>query len=204
MALVPNVATGFAFVDDLPLTRDAIAFAEQHHRSQRRDADGAPFVLHPLEVASMLARSHYPDRVVAAGVLHDVLENTDAKRSELGARFGSEVADLVALVSDNPAIEGEERRKDEVRERVQRAGGYGLDVYAADKVSKVRELRVLISTGLDPHTADVKLRRYRKALDMLEHANSADGQLVELLRFEVEAIETFPPGRQPRPRVTRT
>jgi (p)ppGpp synthase/HD superfamily hydrolase len=105
--------------------------------------------LHPLEVASMLARSGCPDHVIAAAVLHDVLEDTDAERSELRARLGPEVADLVALVSDDPTIDGEEQRKDDVRERVRRAGANALVVYAADKVSKVRELRMLIAAGLD-------------------------------------------------------
>jgi GTP diphosphokinase / guanosine-3',5'-bis(diphosphate) 3'-diphosphatase len=86
----------------------------------------------------MLERSHYLDNVVAAAVLHDVLEDTDAERSDLRARFGPEVAELVALVSDDPTISDEEQRKDEVRERVRRAGGHALAVDAADKVSKVR------------------------------------------------------------------
>jgi hypothetical protein len=48
------------------------------------------------------------------------------------------VADLVALVSGDLAIEAGERRTDDVRERVRRAGGLTSAVYAADKISKVR------------------------------------------------------------------
>jgi (p)ppGpp synthase/HD superfamily hydrolase len=142
----------------------------------------------------MLKRSGYPDHVLAAAVLHDVLEDTDAKRSDLSARFGSQVAELVVLVSDDPKIGDEEQRKDEVRDRVQRAGGDALVVYAADKVSKVRELRMLIAAGLDEEAADVKLQRYRRSLAMLEQAAPASG-LVELLRFEVEALQSLPPER---------
>lgn len=192
MPPAPDVGADFGFVDDLPLTREAIAFAQEHHRYQRRAADGAPFLLHPLEVSSTLKRCDCPDYVVAAAVLHDVLEDTDAERAELSARFGSEVAELVALVSDDPTIADEELRKDDVRERVQRAGGYALAVYAADKVSKVRELRMLIAAGLDQDAAAVKLRRYRKSLDMLKQA-TLDSPVTELLRFEVEALEGLPP-----------
>jgi (p)ppGpp synthase/HD superfamily hydrolase len=188
----PDVGAAFGFAQDLPLTRDAIVFAQEHHSCQRRRADGAPFLIHPLEVASMLERSSYPDQVIAAAVLHDVLEDTDVKRSDLMARFGGEVAELVEVVSDDPAIDDEEQRKDDVRDRVQRAGGNALVVYAADKVSKVRELRMLIAAGLDRDTATVKLRRYRKSLAMLEQ-NSPSSPLVELLRFEIEALETLPP-----------
>jgi len=125
-------------------------------------------------------------------MLHDVLEDTDVERADLSERFGSDVAELVALVSDDPTICDEELRKDDVRERVRRAGGYALALYAADKVSKVRELRMLIATGLNRDTAAVKLQRDRKSLDMLEQA-TLDSQLVDLLRFEVEALEALPP-----------
>ncbi len=141
----------------------------------------------------MLERSSYPDRVVAAAVLHDVLEDTDAEAAELERRFGADVSELVALVSDDPSIADDERRKDEVRERVRTTGREeGLVVYAADKVSKVRELRMLIARGATPSDASVKLRRYRKSLAMLERA-LPDAMVVGLLRFELEALEALPP-----------
>jgi guanosine-3',5'-bis(diphosphate) 3'-pyrophosphohydrolase len=117
-----------SFLQDLPVARAAVDFASERHAGQRREADGADFILHPIEVAALLARSGYPDHVVAAAVLHDVLEDTDAERADLESQFGPEVADLVALVSDDPEIDDEERRKDDVRERVRRAGGFALPV----------------------------------------------------------------------------
>jgi hypothetical protein len=76
---------------------------------------------------------------------------------------------------------------------VRRAGGDGLVVFAADKVSKVRELRFLIARGLGDDQAQIKLGRYRSALEMLEQ-ELPDSRLVELLRFEVEALEQLPPA----------
>jgi hypothetical protein len=181
-----------SFLHDLPLARAAVDFASERHAGQRREADGAEFILHPIEVAALLERSGYPDHVVAAAVLHDVLEDTDAERADLESRFGPEVADLVALVSDDPEIDDEERRKDDVRERVRRAGGFALPVYASDKISKVRELRSLIHAGLDPAQARAKLNRHRRSLDMLENALPAN-RLVDVLRFEIEALERLPP-----------
>jgi (p)ppGpp synthase/HD superfamily hydrolase len=182
-----------SFARDLPLTRDAITFATDHHASQRRDSDGARFIAHPIEVASMLRRSGYPDHVVAAAVLHDVLEDTDVRPADLEQRFGPSVARLVALVSDDPSIRGEEAQKDEVRERVRHGGRDAQAVYAADKVSKVRELRMLMASGLPRGPAETKRRRYRRSLAMLEH-ELADERLVELLRFELEALERLPPA----------
>ena len=77
------------FVDGLPLTRRALEFAAERHEGQRREADDAAFILHPLEVAQLLRAGGYPDEIVAAGVLHDSLENTDATPLELEQRFGS-------------------------------------------------------------------------------------------------------------------
>lgn len=181
-----------SFTSDLPLTRAAVVFARERHAGQVRDADHAPFVIHPLEAASMVERSGYPDHVVAAAVLHDVLEDTDTQRRELRERFGPAVADLVEVLSDDPAITDQDARRDEVRERVRRAGGDALVIYAADKVSKVRELRALIVGGLDPVEAESKRRHYTKCLAMLEET-AQDDQLVELLRFELEALEALPP-----------
>jgi (p)ppGpp synthase/HD superfamily hydrolase len=188
----PDSHPNLTFTRHLPLTRAALEFADDRHAGQRRPADGASFVLHPLEVASLLDRSHYPDHVVAAAVLHDVLEDTDAERSELEARFGSDVGDLVAVVSDDPSIPDREARKSDVRERVRRAGGYAPVVYAADKVSKVRELRSLLGSGLAEEDAERRLRRHRESLAMLEETIPGS-RIVELLRFELETLEELPP-----------
>jgi (p)ppGpp synthase/HD superfamily hydrolase len=182
-----------SFAQDLPLTQQAIAFATDRHASQRRDSDGARFIAHPVEVAALLGRSGYPDFVVAAAVLHDVLEDTGAESPDLEDRFGPQVSDLVALVSDDPSIEDEEAQKDDVRDRVRGGGRNAQAVYAADKVSKVRELRMLMAGGLGREQAETKRRRYRKSLDMLERELD-DGRLVDLLRYELEALEHLPPS----------
>src|ERR1700722_19315487 len=108
----------FHFAENLPKTRRALGFARSRQHEQHRGGDAAVFLVHPAEVSSLLARLGYPDDVVAAAVLHDVLEDTDAELADLRSRFGSRVADLVAIVSDDPAIADEDERKAEVRHRV--------------------------------------------------------------------------------------
>jgi (p)ppGpp synthase/HD superfamily hydrolase len=148
--------------------------------------------MHPLEVASMLDRAGYPEPVVAAAVLHDVLEDTDAQRWELEALFGEEVSDLVAAVSDDPAIEDENERKEELRARVERNGGYAAAVYAADKISKARELRVVLATAVPDDEAATKLERCRRALETIENVIPGS-HMAESLRFELETLESLPP-----------
>lgn len=187
-----NARPRLSFAHELPLTQAALKFAGERHAGQQREGDHASFLLHPAEVAELLERAHYPDHVVAAAVLHDVLEDTDAQRGDLEQSFGPDVAELVAAVSDDPAIEDEEESKDEVRERVHGIGGYAAAVYAADKVSKVRELRMQMALGDDGETIAKKLRRHRRSLAMLEETIPGSG-LVEALRFELEALEQLPP-----------
>lgn len=141
----------------------------------------------------MLARSGYPDHVVAAAILHDVLEDTGSDAQELKAAFGTEVCALVAAVSDDPQIHDEEERKAELRERVAGLGGYASVVYAADKVSKVRELRVTLARTGPSEEIERKLGRHRASLAMLEESGT-DRRLVDLLRFELEALAILPPG----------
>jgi (p)ppGpp synthase/HD superfamily hydrolase len=184
-----------SFLDHLPLTREAVRFAQGHHGGQQRKADGAPVVLHLLEAASLLERSGCPDVIVAAAVLHDVLEDTDASREQIDAQFGSEVGELVALVSDDPSIADEEAQKDDVRERVRSAGEEAAIVYAADKISKARELRLLMVRDPDNPEIATKLQRYRKSLAMLEERLPGN-RLVDVLRFEIEALEQLPPSER--------
>ena len=105
----------------------------------------------------------------------------------------------MAAVSDEPAIQDEDERKRDLRESVRRLGGYPAVLYAADKVSKVCELRwVIASSGARDQTA-TKLARHRASLEMLEETLPESG-LIEVLRFEVEALEQLPPqaGLMPR------
>jgi len=92
------------FVDGLPQTRAAVAYATSAHANQRRNVDGAPFIEHPLEVASLLYHAGAPEHVIAAGVLHDVIEKTGVQAPQLRRHFGAKVSDLVLAVSEDERI----------------------------------------------------------------------------------------------------
>ena len=125
------------------MTRAAFGFAAARHAGQYREIDGVPFIVHPIEVGRLLHGDGQPDHVVAAGLLHDVLEKTATPARELELEFGTHIAQLVAAVSDDPSIKAYEERKRELRDRVERSGSETLAIYAADKIAKVRELGLL-------------------------------------------------------------
>jgi len=79
---------------DLDLLTRAYRFSEQFHEGQQR-ASGEPYLSHPLEVAGLLVNFKMDVTTVTAGLLHDVLEDTHATKSDLQREFGAEIADLV-------------------------------------------------------------------------------------------------------------
>jgi (p)ppGpp synthase/HD superfamily hydrolase len=183
------------FEHDLPVTRAAIAYARACHAAQTREVDGAPFILHPLEVAMLLHGRGYDDEVVAAGALHDVVEKTSATVDDLDARFGSRVANLVAAVSDPPGIADYGARKAALREQVRWAGPEALAIYAADKLAKARELRALASrlhVALSDPALEERLEHYQTSLEMLDAALPGM-PMVNQLRFELWAMRQLPP-----------
>ena len=182
------------FLQDLPLARAAVDFASERHAGQRREADGAEFILHPIEVAALLERSGYPDHVVAAAVLHDVLEDTEVTRGELEQRFGPRVAELVAAVSEDPSIEDRAERKAALRAQVAAAGEDAAGVFAADKISKTRELRKRARRGRFDRRDRAKLEHYEASLDLL-YVALPGSWLVERLRAELEQLEPQPAAR---------
>lgn len=155
----------------------------------RRSADrfvGLP-IAHPLEVARLLEREGKPAEVIAAGLLHDTLEKTATTRAELQHRFGTRVAGLVESVSDDPSIGDYESRKRELRERVAHAGPDTVAIFAADKISKVRELALLPTSRLPETTTRVKLAHYRATLKMLRRV-APDAVLVNRLNAELSQL----------------
>ena len=69
------------------LIRSAFLYAEEHHRGQNRK-DGSPFVTHPLAVAQIVAEElHLDSESIAAALLHDTIEDTDATHEDIARTF---------------------------------------------------------------------------------------------------------------------
>jgi (p)ppGpp synthase/HD superfamily hydrolase len=181
------------FVRELPQARVALAFAEQMHAGQVR-GDGKPFILHPLEVASLLYNTGAPDHLVAAGIMHDVIEKTDASEADVRERFGGRITGLVLAVSDDGRITGYTRRKAALRRQVATAGDEALTLFAADKVSKLRELRreatIAAPSGVPRRVIELRARRlkhYQRSLALLEE-RLPTSPLVRKLRAELLVV----------------
>ena len=103
--------------EDVALIRKAWEFCVKHHEGQLR-ASGEPYIIHPLEVAEVLAEMKLDSSAIAAGLLHDSVEDTPATNEEISAQFGHQVAHIVEGVTKIDKIKfanREDRQAENVR-----------------------------------------------------------------------------------------
>jgi GTP diphosphokinase / guanosine-3',5'-bis(diphosphate) 3'-diphosphatase len=103
--------------DDPEIIRKAWQFCLEHHKGQLR-ASGEPYVLHPLEVAMVLAEMKLDSTAIAAGLLHDAVEDTPVTTENITAEFGEQVAHIVEGVTKIDKIQfanREDRQAENVR-----------------------------------------------------------------------------------------
>jgi GTP diphosphokinase / guanosine-3',5'-bis(diphosphate) 3'-diphosphatase len=103
--------------EDISLIRKSWEFCVKHHDGQMR-ASGEPYIIHPLEVAEVLAEMKMDATSIAAGLLHDSVEDTPATNEEIAAGFGEQVAHIVEGVTKIDKIQfanREDRQAENVR-----------------------------------------------------------------------------------------
>lgn len=161
-------------VERSELVKGALEVARAAHAGQlRRGSDGRPFIEHPLAVAERLVEQRYGDEVIAAALLHDVVEKSETGIEEVRSRFGETVGDLVETMTEDESIPVYEERKEEHRQRAAAGEPAGLAIFAADKLTNVamlREAYALIGEDVSEELAvplDLKIYVWEADLEML-------------------------------------
>jgi len=115
------------FIFDHAITFLAVAMATSGRNPK-------PVVLHSVRTGLLLLELGYPDEVVTAGFLHDILEDSSVTASKLRTEFGPEVLRIVRAVSDNAGISDRLARSRETLKRIVSAGKKAMVVAAADRL----------------------------------------------------------------------
>lgn len=120
------------------LVSEAAEFAARRHNGMARKGRGdEPYINHLAEVANLLSQAEAGDaELVAAGWLHDTIEDTETTHDELAHRFGLRVANLVAEVTDDMGLSKSERRKKQAEDAPKKSAGAKL-IKIADKISNI-------------------------------------------------------------------
>jgi len=96
--------SGYLKPEDVAQLESAYEFSERAHHGQLRGT-GEPYISHPIEVASILAKWHLDSQALTAALLHDVMEDTNVSKADISRRFGKPVAELVDGLSKLDKIE---------------------------------------------------------------------------------------------------
>ncbi len=150
---------------DFALINRAYHFAKEHHEGQIRKS-GEPFLSHCVEVARLLAQLGLDHTTVAAGLLHDVIEDTPATHAEVAALFGDKIAELIAGVTKIDQITYESR---EARQ---------AETYRKMLLSMVKDIRVML----------IKLADRLHNMRTLQHLSPKSRQ-----RTASETLEVYAP-----------
>lgn len=127
---------------DLTILFDALHFAADKHRDQRRkDVGATPYINHCIALAELLVRVgqvHDPV-VLASAILHDTVEDTRTTFDELEVRYGPEITGIVREVSDDKTLEKAVRKARQV-EHAPHASPRAKLVKLADKICNVEDV----------------------------------------------------------------
>lgn len=129
-------------MSDLALVARAADFAARQHAGQRRKgASKEPYINHLAEVAMLLAEATDGRNaaLVAAGWLHDTVEDTGASREDIETLFGADVAALVLEVTDDKRLPKAERKRLQIVNAPDKSAG-AKQLKMADKISNLRSL----------------------------------------------------------------
>ncbi|MDX9976281.1 MAG: HD domain-containing protein, partial [FCB group bacterium] len=154
---------------DLELVRSAYRVANEAHTGQTR-LSGDPYVSHCIAVAAILATIGLDEITIAAGLLHDVLEDTKVPREELAIEFGEEIAALVDGVTKIRTL-------------------YNPDATPSQKEKQAQNLRkMLVATAKDVRVIVIKLA------DRLHNMRTIEYLPVEKARrIAQETIDIYAP-----------
>lgn len=121
------------------LIEKAVALAVRAHANQERKESSRPYIVHPVAVALILARHDFSDTVVAAALVHDVIEDTSVTETELRAELGDAVVNLVIPVTHDNTLSWDDKKKAYI-EAVRAAREEAKAISVADKIANAQSL----------------------------------------------------------------
>ena len=142
----------------------ARTFASRAHKEQVRKYTGEPYIEHPIAVAEIVRKHNGSKEMIAAALLHDVVEDTDVTLDEVRQEFGNAVANLVDDLTDISKPEDGNRatRKAMDRDHTAQARAAAMVIKAADLINNTESI-----TEHDPKFAKVYLKEKRALLDVM-------------------------------------
>jgi (p)ppGpp synthase/HD superfamily hydrolase len=162
---------------------------------RKHPSEQIPYIVHPMEVGMLLLRSGAEDETIAAGILHDVVEDCGIRIDEVALATTPHIAELVRAVTEPPKSKRWDVRKRAYCERLQTAPAEALAVAAADHISNLRSILRMAGSVEDPWAIfhapkDKKMIHERAVFGIIEKRYA--GPLLDELRHSIELVERLP------------
>ena len=182
----------------------ALRFAAEGHRDQVRRGSQVPYIVHPIAVARIVERAGFDEATVAAALLHDVVEDTPITLNDIGMKFSSTTAAIVAGCTEvkhdarGMPIPWEERKQAHLdRLRIKAPIGVRA-VILADKLDNLRSIGLDLKAGRPVwdqfHGDRERILWYYAAMTITcDCGDSRVHHLAEACRRELEAVRTGDP-----------
>ena len=175
---------------------EAIEFAGRAHKGQFRKGTNIPYIIHPINVGRILIESGCSESIVIAGILHDVVEDTDVLFEVVREKFGEGVAQLVMWGSEPDKSDTWEQRKRHSLKSLEKAPMDVLHIALADKLDNIQSMR----TGSESKGEEFWARfnrpkvaqewYYRRLLDVFDRRVDVEpgATLLSMFCSEVEKV----------------
>lgn len=143
-------------------------FATRAHAAQVRKYTNEPYMVHPIRVAHRLTQEKFPDHVVAAAMMHDVLEDTPVKYGHIEKEFGPHIAKLVNEVTDVSRKSDGNRAIRKLIDRAHLAASshYGASIKLSDLLDNTQDI-----LQHDKKFAKVYIPEAKGLLEVLRHGH---------------------------------
>ena len=177
------------------ILEEAIIYATIMHQGKVRKFGNTPYIFHPLEVAQILSGMTDDKEIITAGILHDIVEDTDGTLEEIEKRFGKRVADLVSSESetDVPGVDWKEswnQRKEESLSVLRNSEDIGVKMlWLAEKLANIRSLSAIYSEkgdelwqDLNQSDSAMQLWYYKSIAEMVELSLNKTGAFKEYIK----------------------
>ena len=133
--------------DSIAVIERAFELAFQKHKDQLRKS-GEPYIIHPIEVAYILAKWQTGPRTIASGLLHDIIEDTEITKEEIAELFDDEIAEIVDGVTKLTKLKYKSKEKQQAENHRKMLLAMSKDIRVilvklADRLHNIRTLKFL-------------------------------------------------------------
>lgn len=176
----------------MELIEKALQTAALAHEGQYRKNTNIPYIVHPVAVGIILQKAGYSNEVIAAGILHDTVEDTDLTLSDIEQEFSYEIATIIEGCSEPDKSLSWEERKQHTIEFLKTASEEIRVVACADKLHNARSIRQDVEQSGEEVWSRFKRGKdqqewyYRNVLKSLGHSSTFP--LLEELKMEIERL----------------